>query len=218
MSLKSPELRKSLKHFALEARKCSEPDFGQLKFERFRLHNGAAFEVSDETFQAQADFVRQAIGRLGPIKGHAKVLDKSLWDFVVSIVNISDLEKSEFLNDALDRIEAQSASVSEFFRPCPLIRLADSIDRIEIGRVAVDRTSARIDEFRKINKNFKFGIGTDWSLSVILSDGEAGIVTGLPPTLWSINLAAADPIRDEEGLWLTDVALSLLRMAVNIRI
>ncbi len=37
----------------------------------------------------------------------------------------------------------------------------------------------------------------------------------LPPTMWSINLAAADPIREEEGLWLTDVALSILRMCAR---
>lgn len=215
MSLKTPELRQLLKQFASEAHQCSEPDIAQMKFERFRLHNGIAFEISDEAIQAQHAFVRQAIKKLGPTKGHAKVLDRALWDFVISIETQSNLESTEFINEALEQIEAKSASVCEFFRPCPLVRLPDGVDRVEIGRVAIDRTEARIEEFRRINKQFKFGVGPDWSLSIVLSDSEAGIVTSLPSTMWSINLSAADPIREEEGLWLTDVALSVLRMSVK---
>ncbi|MBX3560628.1 MAG: hypothetical protein KF780_02340 [Sphingomonas sp.] len=215
MSLKTPELRQSLKHFAIEALKCSEPDVGAMQFERFRLHNGVAFEISDEALQAQHLFVRKAINKLGPLKGHAKVLDKALWDFIISIKNHAQLDQIDFLNDALELIEAKSASVSEFFRPCPLVRLPTGVDRIVIGRVAIDRAEARLEEFRKINKQFKFVVGQDWSLSIILTSEEADIVTSLPPTMWAINLAAADPIREEEGLWLTDVALSLLRMAVK---
>lgn len=215
MTLKTPELREALKNFALKARECADPDFSELKFERFRLHKGFAFEISDAAAQAQSTFVRQAIQKLGPVKGHAKVLDSALWDFVVSIDDVAKLEDNAGLNHALEQIEAKSASVSEFFRPCPLVRLPDEVDRIEIGRVAIDRTEARIDEFRKINKHFKFGVGQDWTLSIVLTDKEAGIVTVLPPTVWSINLAAADPILEEEGLWLTDVALTILRMSVE---
>ena len=215
MTLKTPELREALKSFVLEARKCADLDFDELRFERFRLHQGHAFEISDAVTQAQSIFVRQAIKKLGPIKGHAKVLDGALWDFVVSIEDDAQLNSNTVLNEALTQIEAKSASVSEFFRPCPLVRLPDKVDRIEIGRVAIDRTEARIEEFRKINQHFKFGIGQNWSLSIILTDNEAGIVTALPPILWSINLAAADPIREEEGLWLTDVALTILRMCVK---
>ncbi len=62
-----------------------------MKFERFRLHNGRAFEISDAAIQAQNTFVRQAIRKLGPIKGHAKVLDSALWDFVVSFEDYAEL-------------------------------------------------------------------------------------------------------------------------------
>jgi len=215
MTLKTPELRKALKSFAIEARRCADPDISQLKFERFRLHNGAAFEVSDLAIQAQNSFVRQAIRKLGPIKGHAKVLDSALWDFAVSVEDDAELDDAKFLNHALEQIESNSASVCEFFRPCPLVRLPEGVDRIEIGRVAIDRAEARVEEFRKLNKQFKFGVGADWSLSIIVAAEDVGIVTSLPPTLWSINLAAADPVREEEGLWLTDVALSILRMCVK---
>lgn len=215
MSLKTPELRQLLKNFADDALQCADVDFADVKFERFRLHEGQAFHISDEALQAQSAFVRVAIKKLGPIKGHAKVLDKALWDFVVSIKKPAQLEKAEFLNIALDQIEARSASVSEFFRPCPLVRLPEGVDRIEIGRVAVDRTEARISEFQNINEQFKFEVGDDWSLSIVLTDADAGIITSLPPTLWSINLVAADPIREEEALWLADVALSVLRLAVK---
>jgi hypothetical protein len=215
MSIKTPELRAALKAFALEALKCSNPNFEHLKFERFRLHGGIAFEISDEAIKAQQAFVSKAMMKLGPVRGHAKVIDKALWDIVVSLEKASQLDKPEFLNGALEKIQAESASVSEFFRPCPLVHLPTNTDRIEIGRVAIDRTAARIDDFRKINKQFKFGIGNEWSLSILFSSEDAGVVTQLPPTLWSINLAAADPVREEEGLWLTDVALSILRMAVK---
>jgi hypothetical protein len=215
MSLKTPELREALKDFAVKALQCADPDISALKFERFRLHNGVAFDITDAAIQAQNTFVQQAIRRLGPIKGHAKVLDNALWDFVVSIEDDAELDDDAVLNLALEQIEANSASVSEFFRPCPLVRLPEEVDRIEIGRVAIDRTEARIDEFRKISQHFKFGVGQDWTLSIILTDKDAGVVTVLPPTVWSINLAAADPIREEEGLWLTDVALSILRMCAR---
>lgn len=214
MSLKTPELRESLKAFILEARQCADPEIGQLKFERFRLHGGRAFEISDRALQAQNDFVRQAIKKLGPIKGHAKVLDGALWDIVVSVDEECKPNSREFLNSALEQIETTSASVCEFFRPCPLIRLPDGVDRLEIGRVAIDKAEARINEFRELNKLFKFGVGADWSLSIIVGAEEVGIVTKLPPVMWSINLAAADPVREEEALWLTDVALTLLRMSV----
>lgn len=215
MTLKTPALREALKDFALEARRCADPDIGQLKFERFRLHKSVAFEVTDLAIQAQNSFVQQAIRKLGPIKGHAKVLDSALWDFVISIKNESNLDTVEFLNLALDDIESKSASVCEFFRPCPLVRLPEGIDRIEIGGVAIDRAEARIDEFRRLNKRLKFGVGTDWSLSILVATEDAEIVISLPPTMWAINLAAADPVREEEALWLADVALSILRMCVK---
>lgn len=215
MILKTPELREALKNFALKAIQCANPDIGRLKFERFRLHKGVAFEISDEVLQAQNTFARQAIRKLGPIKGHAKVLDSALWDFVVTLDEDTLLDDAAVLNDALELIENTSASVCEFFRPCPLVRLPEGIDRIEIGRVSIDRTEARIEEFRKLNERFKFGIGVAWSFSIIVAGEEPGIVTSLPPTLWSINLAAADPVREEEGLWLADVALSLMRLCVK---
>lgn len=215
MSLKTPELRAALKAFALEALKCQNPDFENLNFRRFRLHGGMTFEITDETIKAQQSITRKAIMKLGPIRGHAKVIDKLLWDIVTSLEETSQLEQVEFLNSALARIEAESNSVSEFFRPCPLVHLPTNIDRIKIGRVAIDRTTARIDEFRQVNKQIKFGVGDHPTLSYVFSSDEARIVVQLPPTMWSINLAAADPVREEEGLWLTDVALSVLRMAVR---
>jgi|LauGreDrversion4_2_1035121.scaffolds.fasta_scaffold09966_4 hypothetical protein len=215
MSFKTPELRAALKAFALEALKCRNPDFGNLNSNRLRLHGGMFFEITDETTKAQQSFSRKAMTKLGPVKSHAKVIDKALWDIVILVEDPSQLDKSEFLNSALAKIEAESNSVCEFFRPCPLVHLPTNTDRIEIGRVAIDRTTARIDEFRKINEQFKFGVGNAWTLSIVVSSEEAGIVSQLPPTMWSINLAAADPVREEEGLWLTDVALSLLRMAVS---
>jgi hypothetical protein len=215
MSMKTPELRAALKAFALEALKCSNPNFENLKFERFRLHAGIAFEISDEAIKAQQAFVSKAMKKLGPVRGHAKVIDKALWDIVVSLEKASQLDKPDFLNSALEKIQTESASVSEFFRPCPLVHLPPKTDRIEIGRVAIDRTAARIDDFSKVNKQLKFAIGNEWSLSFPYSSADAGVVAQLPPTLWSINLAAADPVREEEGLWLTDVALSILRLAVK---
>ena len=173
------------------------------------------FELSDEAIKAQNEFVRTAVRKLGPIKGHAKVLDRALWDFVVSSDDVADFDKIDFVNQALEKIEQQSASVCEFFRPCPLVKLPDGTDRIDIGRVAINRTEARIHEFRKLNPQFKFGVGKDWSLSTLVIAEDVGIVTSLPPTVWSVNLAAADPVREQEALWLVDVALSVLRMSVK---
>lgn len=215
MKLKTPELRIALKDFATEALQCADPDIAALKFERFRLHKGVAFEITDAAANAQNAFVAQAIRKLGPIKGHAKVLDSALWDFVVSIEDEAKLNDDALINRALDEIEVKSASVSEFFRPCPLVRLPDDVDRLEIGRVAIDRTEARIDEFRKLSQHLKFNVGQDWALSIIPTGDHASIAMVLPPTMWSINLAAADPIREEEALWLTDVALSILRMCAK---
>ncbi len=215
MHLRTPDLRQALKCFALEALKCSPPNFEDMKFQRFRLHKGLVFDISDAARQAQILFVRQAVSKLGPIKGHTKVLDKILWDFVTSIEDKSQLDLPDFLNEALDLIQTESASVSEFFRPCPFVRLPDGVDRIEIGRVAIDRTEARLEEFRSINNNFRFNVGQDWSLSIIAACEEVGMFITLPPTMWSINLIAADPVREEESLWLTDVALSVLRIAVD---
>lgn len=122
MSFKSPELRQALKAFVKAAHQCAGPDVKALKFERFRLHGGVMFEISDEVIQAQNTFVRKAVRKLGPIKGHAKVLDKALWDFAASIEEETDLDSPGKLNQALQKIEGQSASVCEFFRPCPLVR------------------------------------------------------------------------------------------------
>ena len=215
MTLKSPEARASLKTFACAALECVDPEISELKFERFRLHNGVAFELSNAALDAQSAFIRLAGKKLGPKNGHAKVVDKAIWDFVVEIDDESKLSDTAYLNTALEQIEAKSSSVCEFFRPCPLIHLPEAIDRIEIGRVAIERAQSRLDEFRKINDQSKFGIGNDWTLSIVVATDEVGIVTKLPPTLWSINLEAADPLREEEGLWLTDVALSILRLAVK---
>ncbi|QIG78681.1 HEPN domain-containing protein [Stakelama tenebrarum] len=215
MNLKTPELRQALATFAKAARECAGRDVKGVNFEKFRLHRGKVFDLSDEVIRAQNDFVRIAIRKLGPIKGHAKVLDEALWDFVTSSENVADLDKTECLNRALEKIELQSASVCEFFRPCPLVELPDGTDRIDIGRVAINRSEARIHEFRKINPRYKFGVSQDWSLSIVVAAEDVGIVTNLPPTMWSVNLAAADPIREEEALWLVDVALSILRMTAK---
>ena len=215
MTLKSQDLRAALEKFASEALECVDPAIADLRLERFRLHNGVAFAVSDTAIEAQTDFIRLAVKKLGPKNGHAKVVDKAIWDFVVEIEDRAKLDDPSYLNAALDVIEAKSASVCEFFRPCPLVRLPENIDRIEIGRVAIDRAQSRLEDFRKTNDRFKFGVGTDWTLSIVVAAEDVGIVTKLPPTLWSINLEAADPLREEEGLWLTDVALSILRLAVS---
>jgi Apea-like HEPN len=215
MKLKTPELREALKNFVREALQCANPDFGELKFERLRVHSGRAFDISNTAADAQNSFVRQAIKKLGPVKGHAKVLDSALWDFVVSIDDDTQLNDNVVLNQALEQIEAKSGSVAEFFRPCPLIRLPDNLDRIEIGRVAIERTDARIQEFQNLNPHFRFEIRDEWSLSVDMHNQDVTVVAKLPPTMWAINLAAADPVRDEEALWLTDVALTILRMTVK---
>jgi hypothetical protein len=215
MSIKTKELRAALKTFTVEALKCRHPDFESLKLEGLRLHSGIYFEITDEITKAQQSFSRKAMTKLGPVKSHAKVIDKVLWDIVVSVKDPSQLEKSEFLDSALEKIEAESNSVCEFYRPCPLIHLPTNTNRIEIGRVAIDRTTARIDEFRNFNEQIKFDVGNEWTHSMLFSSDRAEIVMQLPQTMWSINLAAADPVREEEGLWLTDVALSLLRMAVS---
>lgn len=119
MSFKTPELRAALKAFALEALKCRNPDFGNLNLNRLRLHGGMFFEITDETTKAQQSFSRKAMTKLGPVKSHAKVIDKALWDIVILVEDPSQLEKSEFLNSALAKIEAESNSVCEFFRPVP---------------------------------------------------------------------------------------------------
>lgn len=217
MSLKTPELRSSLLSFATAALQCETSDFSELELTRFRLHGGRAFAVSDDAAQKQHDFVQKAVAKLGPVLGHPKVIITALWDFVTSLDHQSDLQDPKVVSDALDGIAARSSSVCEFFRPCPLIVLPESASRLQIGPVAIERTESRIEEFRKLDERFKFGVGQDWSLSILLAGEEVGIVATLPPTLWSINLAAADPVREEQGLWLTDVALSLIRMSVDFK-
>ena len=41
---------------------------------------------------------------------------------------------------------------------------------VTVAPFAIDRTEARIDEFRKLNQHFKFGVGPSWSLSIVVAD------------------------------------------------
>lgn len=215
MTIETKQTHLLLKEFVLCAHQCAMTRIRKNDFNRFRLHNGVAFEVTDQLLNKQIELVDILIKKLGPAKGHQRTLSSALWDFVVSVDDISDLESRKFLIDGLQEIERKSAELCDFYRPCPLVRLPDGTDLIKIGPVKVVRSESLLPEFRTLSPHCKFRVGADWSLSALPTDVEGQIVVTVPHTVWSIRLSAAAPNREVEALWLTDVALSILRMSVE---
>ncbi|NNC48618.1 MAG: hypothetical protein HKO13_09340 [Sphingomonas sp.] len=213
--LRTKEFRKLLVDFGETALECADCQIDDLDFNRFKLHNGYGFQISDSAIEQQAAFTAAALKALGPEIGHAKIIDRALWDFVVAHADEGIPKDAVTLYDALDSIEAKSASVVEWFRPCPLVRLPVGVENVSIGPVSIHTAEARIAEFRQINENFKFAVGKGWALDTIAIGKEVGIVTQLPPLMWSISLTVADPLRDQEALWLVDIAVSLLRLTID---
>ncbi|BBC74350.1 conserved hypothetical protein [Altererythrobacter sp. B11] len=215
MSLITPELREALRDFAIKARECTVSDITDMQFARFRYHKGTAFEVSDAVIESQREFIRRAIKKLGPDRGHGKVLAKALWDFAAAESDEHRINDRAVLDEALKQIEETSASICEFFRPCPLVRLPSDVERIEIGRVIIEKSESKVKELEKNKNNLRFIIGDDWGIGLNFEGEDVKCFASIPKTMWAIKLSAADPLREEEALWLVDISLTLLRLSVK---
>lgn len=111
-------------------------------------------------------------------------------------------------------IEAIEADASQAFTHVTgnrLVRFVEGIDRVAIGPVTIARTAAVAEELRDPSAPWRIVVGERASARHKGTNGD--LTFGLPEVCWVVRCRAARRNLDEQSAWITDVAISLLRLA-----
>jgi len=210
VTLVTSENRKLLKEFSVAAIRCAAVDPTKLNFERMRYTEGVLFDVSDDAISAQNALVNKVVKTLGPVRGHAAEIVSAAWSFAASVISAGAPEATAAQIDALLKdIEASSTLSVCHLKPCQNVRLVQNVRKVSIGPVSIRRSSFSLAWVRRACPMLKFTVG---NVNTITS---SGLNVTLPPTIWGVEVVAAEQNREQEVGWLVDVALSVLRLVAN---
>lgn len=174
----------------------------------FSFREGVIVEITEEIIEAERVFVGRAAQLLASKAAHEKAISGIAANHAHKYV----AERQDITAAATAMIKEifDNAAVSfEYMAPNWLVRFVAGIDSVVIGRVAARRTS----EFWAAYKREYPTIGFDVEISDEFFFSPNPLRIGMRGVCWVVNVDAVKENVEEEGKWLVDVAVALLRIS-----
>lgn len=194
--------------FAECAAEQKQPD----KMPGLNFSYGAAgfVEMTGDLEKALSDFVHRAAKLMGAAAAHEKAISQIATKHAHVQVTKASPPKAA-ASALIDEVFKAGGASFVFVAPNYLVRLPPEILEVRIGRVRVMQTAAFAAERKKkypddaaklvVGGGFSFGLPTAGKMYVTML-----------PICWVVEVDAAAENVEEEGKWLIDVAVSLLRL------
>lgn len=172
---------------------------------------GGLVELTDQVMKATDALVDKAIRMIGP-KGASERALTTLAEEAGKDLIRGDLDIDGAVTKLMEKFAEESSSSFEVILPNYLIDFTEGVTSIDVGRVRAALSQDVSSELARRDIPVTIMQGPDISQAFL---GRTIVLT-LPPRCWIVNVAAAKDNAQEEGKWLLDVAVSLLRMSYRI--
>ncbi len=198
-----------LKAYSASAEKAKGGRSTLAKDRPHSLGPGGLVEITEEIAEWQASFVHRAAKLLKSKAAHEKAIadisTNHAHEFVVGNKKIEDAVAS-MIKGVLEHANASF----EYLAPNHLYKLAPAIKEIKIGRVRAMRTADFSTDWKALYPDHQVEIlsGTGFSLRF-----TPKIIIEMWSLCWIVNVDAVAENVEEEGKWLIDIAVSLLRLS-----
>jgi hypothetical protein len=167
-------------------------------------------EITDEVAETMAALRTRAMKMLGSKAGHERAIDQTLFKAAhQSVVDGKDVDA--MATGLIDAVFDQGLVTYEYVAPNRLFRFNGGTKNIQIGNVRAMLTSDLQTQRQASYPNGNVTLVPGNEFSMTHHAGSASIT--LYGVCWVVTVDAIAENLEEEGKWLIDVAVSLLRLS-----
>ena len=180
---------------------------------KFYSFGNFLIKVTDEVERARADLIRSAVRFLGAKAGNSKAVSDLAWKYAeIAVSTPSGSPARNISRDFLIKLKEEDNAEYEFVAPNFLVKFADGVSSLKIGRVrALLRKDYAVEwHCRGMDKDLSLIEGEEFRLLLGMP-----VSLSLPDIMWSVNVLATRKNVEEEAHWLVNMAASLLRLQID---